>query len=168
MTLRERVGEELERGGISSQSLLDELSWGNAYFHRMIDSRGQVYEDVAGGNSPPGSNFTYEDNWWFENHPGCYADASDNRWTDNVPQSGDERKIRTTYNPLVQWAFVHVQARASRHLPSGQAEICLQLARRAAAFGRQNGHDNRTLFLAAELREISNCWQPGSRLISTL
>ena len=33
-----------------------------------------------------------------------------------------------------------------------EAEICLQLAQRAAAFGRRNGHDNRTLFLAAELR----------------
>jgi hypothetical protein len=152
LTLRERLGEDLERGGIASDSLIDELSWGNAYFHRMIDPRGQVYEDVAGGGSPPGSSFTYENNWWFENHPGCYGDASDNRWTDNVAQSGDERRIRTTYNPLVQWAFVHVQARASRHLPSAQAAICLQLARQAAAFGRRKGHDNRTLFLAAELR----------------
>jgi hypothetical protein len=118
----------------------------------MIDSRGQVYEDVAGGSSPAGSAFTYERDWWFENHPGCYGDASDNRWTDNVPDSGDERRIRTTYNPLVQWAFVHVQARASRHLPSPQAERCLELARQAAAYGRRRGHDNRTLFLAAELR----------------
>jgi Glycosyl hydrolase family 9 len=152
LAIRERRGEDLELGGIAPHSLLDELSWGNAYFHRMIDSRGQVYEDVAGGGSPPGSSFIYKNDWWFENHPGCYGDASDNRWTDNVTQSGDERRIRTSYNPLVQWAFVHVQARVSRHLPSTQAEICLQLARRAAAFGRQNGHDKRTLFLAAELR----------------
>jgi len=152
LTLRERVGTDLERGGIAPDLLLDEISWGNAFFHRMIDSSGQVYEDVAGGRSPAGSAFTYENDWWFENHPGCYADASDNRWTDNAPHSGDERRIRTTYNPLVQWAFVHVQARASRHLPSPQAERCLQLARQAAAFGRRHGHDNRTLFLAAELR----------------
>jgi hypothetical protein len=152
VTLRERVGEDFDRGGIPSQSLLDELSWGNTYFHRMIDSRGQVYEDVAGGNSPPGSRFVYENDWWFENHPGGYCDASDNRWTDNVPQSGDERRIRTTYNPLVQWGFVHVQARASRHLPSAQGEVCLQFARKAAAFARRNVHDNRTLFLSAELR----------------
>jgi len=152
LTLRERVGKDLDRGGIASDSLLDEVSWGNTYFHRMLDPRGQVYEDVAGGSSPEGSGFTYEKNWWFENHPGCYGDASDNRWTDNVPQSGDERRIRTSYNPLVQWAFVHGQARASRHLPSAQAEICLQFAQKAAAFGRRNGHDNRTLFLSAEIR----------------
>jgi len=152
LTLHIQIGEDFERGGIPSDSLLDEVSWGNAYFHRMIDSRGQVYEDVAGGCSPEGSGFTYDSNWWFENHPGCYADASDNRWTDNVPYSGDERRIRTAYNPLVQWTFVHVQARASRYLHSPQAERCLQLARQAAAFGRRHAHDKRTLFLAAEVR----------------
>ncbi len=152
LTLRERLGADLELGGLAPHSLLDEVSWGNSYFHRMIDPRGQVYEDVAGGNSPVGSSFTYQKDWWFENHPGCYGDAGDNRWTDNVLHSGDERRIRTTYNPLVQWAFVHVQARASRHLSSPHAERCLQLARQAAVFARQHGHDNRTLFLAAELR----------------
>jgi hypothetical protein len=152
LTVRERVGDDLDRGGIASQSVLDELSWGNTFFHRMIDSRGQVYEDVGGGTSPPGSDFSYEKNWWFENHPGCFGDASDNRWTDNVLQSGDERRIRTTYNPLVQWAFVHAQARCSRHLPSAQAEVCLSLAQRAADFARRSGHDDRTLFLAAKLR----------------
>jgi hypothetical protein len=152
LTLRERLSEDLGRGGVAPDSLLDEVSWGNTYFHRMIDLRGQVYEDVAGGSTRAGSGLTYEKDWWFENHPGCYGDASDNRWTDNVPYSGDERRIRTTYNPLVQWAFVHVQARASRHLQSSQAERCLQLARQAAAFGRRHGHDKRTLFLAAEVR----------------
>lgn len=152
LTLHERLGPDLERGGIPPDVLLDEVSWGNFFFHRMIDPRGQVYEDVAGGSSPPGSAFTYEWDWWFENHPGCYGDASDNRWTDNIPRSGDERRIRTAYNPLVQWTFVHVQARASRYLPSPQADTCLLLARRAAAFGHSHSHDNRTLFLAAELR----------------
>jgi hypothetical protein len=152
LTVRETVGADLERGGIAADSLLDEVSWGNTYFHRMIDRHGQVYEDVAGGSSPAGTAFTYDNDWWFENHPGCYADASDNRWTDNLPGSSDERKIRTTYNPLVQWAFVHVQARASRHLPSPEAEKCLQLAQQAAAFAKKRGHDNRTLFVSAELR----------------
>jgi hypothetical protein len=152
LTLRETLGEDLGPSAIAPDAVLDEIAWGNTYFHRMIDARGQVYEDVAGGSAPPGSAFTYERNWWFENHPGCYSDASDNRWTDNVPRSGDERRVRTTCNPLVQWAFVHVQARASRQLPPPQAEKCLQLARLAAAFGRRQGHDNRTLFLAAELR----------------
>jgi hypothetical protein len=152
LTLHERLGRDLERGGIDPNSVLDELAWGNLFFHRMISADGQVYEDVAGGSSPLGSKLTYERDWWFENHPGCFGDASDNRWTDNIPGSGDERRIRTTFNPLVQWAFVHVQARASRFLPSGQAEVCLELARRAAAYARRRGHDGRTLFLAAELR----------------
>lgn len=152
LTLRENLGEDLQRGGVSPDSLLEEVSWGITYFHRMINSHGQVYEDVAGGSAPAGTTFSYESDWWFENHPGCFADASDNRWTDNLPRSGDERKVRSTYNPLVQWAFVHVQARASRHLPSSQAEQCLLLARQAAAFAQKRGHDNRTLFVAAELR----------------
>jgi hypothetical protein len=152
LTLRENLGEDLERGGISPDSLLNEVRWGNKLFHRMINAQGQVYEDVAGGSAPPGSAFSYERDWWFENHPGCFADASDNRWTDNVPLSGDERKIRTTYNPAVQWAFVQVQARASRHLPPPDAEKCLHLAQRAATFAQKRGHDNRTLFVSTELR----------------
>ena len=152
LTLHERLGQDLHRGGIAANSLLDEVAWGNAYFHHMVSAEGQVYEDVAGGSAPPGSTLSYEKDWWFENHPGCFADASDNRWTDNIPGSGDERRVRTTFNPLVQWAFVHVQARASRVLPASQGEVCLQFARQAAAFARQRGHDGRTLFLAAELR----------------
>ena len=152
VTLHEHLGQELDRSGIAPGSLLDEASWGNAFFHRMITAEGQVYEDVAGGASPAATSFSYENGWWFENHPGCYCDATDNRWTDNVPHSGDERTVRTTYNPLVQWAFVHAQARVSKHLPSPQSEQCLQLARQAAAYARRRGHDGRTLFLAAELR----------------
>jgi hypothetical protein len=165
LTLREKLSNGLVEGGVTADSLLDEVSWGNSFFHRMINSDGQVYEDVAGGGSPPGSGFTYENNWWFENHPGSYGDASDNRWTDNVLDSGDERRIRTTYNPLIQWAFVHVQARASRHLPSPHAETCLQLARRAADFARRHGHDGRTLFLAAELRGSLELLAAGDRSI---
>jgi hypothetical protein len=129
----------------------------------MIDPVGQVYEDVAGGNSHPGSALTDETDRWFENQPGCYGDACDNRWTDNILHSGDERRVRATFNPLVQWAFVHVQARASRHLPSEQATTCLQLARQAAAFGRRRGHDNRTLFLSAELRGHLELLAAGDR-----
>lgn len=152
LTLHAKLGEDLERGGVPRTALLDEIAWGNKFFHRMINEDGQVYEDVAGGSAPPGTAYRYEEDWWFENHPGCFGDASDNRWTDNVPGSGDERKVRTTCNPLVQWSFVQVQARASQHLPSPLREHCLELARKAARFGRESGHDERTLFLAAELR----------------
>lgn len=152
VTIRENLGDDLERGGIPADSLLEEVEWGNSFFHRMMSAEGQVYEDVAGGSSPAGSGMAHDKNWWFENHPGCYGDASDNRWTDNLPYSGDERKVRTTYNPLVQWAFVHVQARASTLLPAPHSKACLALARKAADYASRHPHDNRTLFLAAELR----------------
>jgi Glycosyl hydrolase family 9 len=151
-TLRETVGEDLQRGGIPAHSVFDEISWGNQFFHGMMAPDGQVYEDVAGGRAPSVTSLSYEHDWWFENHPGCYADASDNRWTDNMPMSGDERMVRSTYNPLVQWTFVQVQARVSRHLPEAQSARCLQVARRAAEYARRRRHDERTLFVSAELR----------------
>ena len=163
LTVHERVGEDLDRGGVAPGSLFEEIAWGNRYFHRMINADGQVYEDVAGGNSPPGSGLSYERDWWFENHPGCYGDASDNRWTDNIYNSGDERRVRTTFNPLVQWAFVHVQARAASHLPAPHAKTCLELARRAAAFARRQVYDRRTLFLSAELRGDLELLAAGDR-----
>ena len=151
-TVLECCGQHLADGGIARQSLLDEISWGNLFFHGMLSADGQVFEDVAGGRPPAGSFLSYEQDWWFENHPGCFGDASDNRWTDNLPASGDERIVRTTYNPLVQWTFVSTQARVARVLPAEQAAHCLSLARRAAAYSDRHPHDGRTLFLAAELR----------------
>lgn len=151
-SIREHCEEDLQLGGFPSGSLLEELRWGNRFFHRMVAPSGQIYEDVAGGRAPAGSDFTYENDWWFENHPGCFGDASDNRWTDNVSISGDERMVRTTYNPLVQWSFVQMQARVARHLPVAEATECIALAKRAADYGTQHGHDGRTLFLVAELR----------------
>lgn len=151
-TIQELCGEDLQRGGLTPDTVLEELRWGNRFFHRMITSSGQVYEDVAGGHAPAGSGLSYERHWWFENHPGCFGDVSDNRWTDNILDSGDERMIRTTYNPLVQWGFVQMQARAARHLPAAESRTCHMLARRAADYGAQHRLDERTLFIAAELR----------------
>ncbi len=151
-TVLECCGPHLAKGGIPTQSLLDEISWGNRFFHAMVSPEGQVFEDVAGGRAPAGSSLSYEQHWWFENHPGCFADASDNRWTDNLPGSGDERMVRSTYNPLVQWNFVSTQARVAGLLPPEETARCLALARRATSYAEQHPHDGRTLFLAAELR----------------
>ena len=151
-TVLECCGPHLANGGIPTQSLLDEISWGNRFFHAMVSTDGQVFEDVAGGRAPVGSSLSYEQHWWFENHPGCFGDASDNRWTDNLPASGDERMVRTTYNPLIQWSFVSTQARVARLLPGEEAKHCLAVARRATTYAEQHPHDGRTLFLAAELR----------------
>lgn len=150
--IREHCARDLRTGGFEPDALLDELRWGNRFFHRMLASSGQVYEDVAGGRAPIGSRLSYEHDWWFENHPGCFGDASDNRWTDNITGSGDERMVRTTYNPLVQWSFVQMQARAAQQLPATEARECAAMARRASEYGTCSGHDGRTLFLAAELR----------------
>lgn len=133
------------------QKALDEIRWGNLYFHRMQDEEGRVFEDVGGGGAPPGHNFTYEENWWFENHPGCYGDARDNRWTDNVPDSGDERMVRTTYNPQIQFSFVQMQLMCSRLLPGAEGALCRALAKKAWRYGHKRGHDRRTLFVAQEL-----------------
>ncbi len=133
-------------------SILEEIAWGNQFFHGMITSEGQVYEDVGGGSAPAGSKFQYDTHWWFENHPGCYGDATDNRWTDNRPDSGDERKVRTTYNPFVQFAFVSNQAIVARLLPGAEGRRCRELAERTWGYAQRRGHDGRTLFVAAELR----------------
>ena len=98
--------------------------------------------------------------------PAGYGDASDNRWTDNVPNSGDERKVRTTFNPLVQWAFVHVQARASQHLAKPLSDTCLRLARLAASFAGRQDYSRRTLFVAAELRGKLELLAVGDKTIN--
>ncbi len=143
---------------------LEEIAWGNLLFHRMITDDGRVYEDVAGGVAPEGSGFTYEEHWWFENHPGCYGSASDNRWTDNCLHSGDERMVRTTYNPAVQFAFVQGQMQSARVLPDARGAICRGLAERAWNYGRQRGHDRRTLFVSQEFLAALELRQAGSPL----
>jgi hypothetical protein len=150
--------------------ILEEIAWGNRFFHGMITEEGQVFEDVAGGSAPPGSEYTYERHWWFENHPGCYGDASDNRWTDNRPNSGDERKVRTTYNPFVQFTFVHNQARLAGILGGAAGDHCRELARRAWDYGKRRGHDGRTLFVAAQLRAALELgeWSHADELVVEL
>jgi hypothetical protein len=152
LAIAEHCGADLQAGGLGPDAVLDELQWGNRFFHRMIAESGQVYEDVAGGRAPAGTNLSYERDWWFENHPGCFGDASENRWTDNIAGSGDERTVRTTYNPLVQWSFVQMQTQAARYLPSTESLDCLKLAERAVDYATRHGNDERTLFVAAELR----------------
>lgn len=132
--------------------IFEEIAWGNRFFHGMINPEGQVYEDVGGGVAPKGTSFEYDTHWWFENHPGCYGDASDNRWTDNIPGSGDERLVRTNYNPLVQLAFASNQAIVSRILPGAEGARCRELSQLAWDHAQKRGHDGRTLFVAAELR----------------
>jgi hypothetical protein len=146
------------------EDVLDEIRWGNRYFHGMITENGQVYEDVGGGDLR--ANFKYEDGWWAENHPGCIANGAGNYYTDNKPATGDERIIRTTYNPFVQLAFVYNQALISTILPELEASQCLFLAEKAWKYAQSTGHDNRTIFLSIELAAAIELSNAGSTLVS--
>ncbi len=143
---------------------LDEIKWGNRLFHNMIAKNGQVYEDVGGGTIKP--PFKYEDGWWFENHPGCLGDNSGCRQTDNIPNSGDERTVRTIYNPLCQLEFVRNQALISTILPRTHAAKCLKLAKRAWSYGQNHNADRRTLFVAAELAAALQLFASDSDAVS--
>lgn len=134
---------------IYREGVLDEIRWGNKYFHDMITEEGQVYEDVGGGNLRPG--FEYADGWWTENHPGCIANNDGNFYTDNLPATGDERILRTSYNPFVQLAFVKHQALISTILPALEGNKSLHLAEKAWQYAQANPHDDRTMFVATEL-----------------
>ncbi len=143
--------------------VLEEISWGNKYFHAMITNEGQVYEDVGGGNVKGG--FKYEEGWWVENHPGCVANNAGNILTDNKPGTGDERKVRTSYNPFVQLAFVRTQALISRIMPDADRIKCLFLAEKAWKYEHQRKHDERTLFVAEELAAGLELFNAGSSVI---
>jgi hypothetical protein len=149
---------------IYKEAVIDEMQWGNRYFHNMITEEGQVYEDIGGGNLRAG--FEYADGWWAENHPGCIANNAGNFLTDNIPNTGDERIIRTTYNPFVQLAFVKNQALISTVMPALDASRSLYLAEKAWKYAQEKKHDNRTIFLCEELDAALELKNAGSELIS--
>lgn len=127
--------------------IIDEIRWGNLCFHAMINSDGQVYEDVGGGAEREGAD--YETDWWWENHPGVTATGS--HLSDNLSCSGDERYVRTKYNPWVQFAFIRNQVIAAEVLSAAERSNCISLAKRAWDYSQRAGHDGRTLFAGAEL-----------------
>jgi hypothetical protein len=130
-------------------SAIDEIRWGNRFFHSMMAPDGQLWEDLAGGTFKAGLDMATD--WWYENHPGCNADNAGGVYTDNRPGTGDERKVRTTYNPAVQFMFVRTQCQVAGLLDAGEKERCLALAARAWDYGRRHAADRRTLFVAEEL-----------------
>lgn len=96
--------------------LLNELRWGNAFFQKMMDEKGQIWNDVAAGVD---------------------GDNSDNRWTDNIPGTSDDRHVNTSFNPEIQWEFIYLQAMLARVFSSTDREYsarCLASARKALAF----------------------------------
>jgi hypothetical protein len=126
----------------------DEIKWGNKYFHGMVNEQGHVYEDVGGGNF---RGIDYNTDWWYENHPGCNCDGSGNVLTDNIVGTGDERIIRTAYNPLVQFQFIMYQAMVAKVFDDEYGKKCLHLAKKVWNYSQSRAHDNRTLFLSGQI-----------------
>jgi len=153
---------EIAHCGIKSfeEQAMDEIRWGNSFFHAMIDKDGKVFEDVGGGRFKDGLDPAKD--WWFENHPGCNCDNSGNINTDNTPGTGDERLVRTHYNPFVQFQFAYYQAMLGNTLAGDYAKKCSSLAMRTWNYAKKQKDDNRTLFLATRLLAASelHCADP--------
>lgn len=157
---------DIARSGIRAfeEQAIDEMKWGNRFFHSMIDQDGQVFEDVGGGTFKDGLDV--EKDWWFENHPGCNCDNSGNVTTDNQSGSGDERLVRTHYNPFVQFQFAYYQAMMANYFQDEYGNTCGKLAARAWKYGLKHGDDDRTLFLSARLLAATELHQADPELVS--
>ena len=114
---------------------LAEAAWGVRWILKMQDpGSGMFYEDVGGGGDSrklPGMT------WWYENHAGCYADNSENRFTDNIRGSGDERRVRVQYHPIVQYLAASILLEAAGRFAAFDAPLsalCRAAALRAWAF----------------------------------
>ena len=102
----------------ADDDVLDELRWGNLYFHKMQDAdTGLVWNDVGGG---------------------VEGDNSDNHWTDNIPGTGDDRYLNARHSPAIQFEYVWVQAMISavfRNVDAEYSKRCLRIAQRAFEAG---------------------------------
>ncbi len=125
---------------------LAEADWGNRFFFGMVTDSGRVYEDVGAGRNRSGD---YAATWWNENHPG--VTASGDHTSDNQPFTGNERRIRDQYNPLVQFLFVRHEAALARVLQGAPRSNALVLADKVWRYATRRGHDRRTIFVAEEL-----------------
>ena len=140
-----------------------ELTWGLDFFQRMIMDDGRVWESVGAGRIPPGLE---DEEWWYDNHPGTTLDGSGSAKTDNIVGTGDERTISNRYNEHVQFLFVSVLAGAAAQLDGVAAARSMGLAERAWRYGRQIGHDGRTLFVASELSAACRLHRAKSSLVT--
>ena len=119
----------------SSDDLLDEIRWGNAYFLKMHDSQcGRVWHDTAGGVN---------------------GDNSDNHWTDNVIGTDDDRYVETErVSPLIQWTFVYLQALVAqtfKEADPGYSRTCLDAAVSAYEYALTLGPGLDTLSLGMKV-----------------
>lgn len=128
---------------VTGNDLLTEAIWGIRFILKMQDPEtGMIFEEVGGGGEDrkkPGMT------WWYENHSGCLADNSQNHFTDNRIKSGDERTVRTTYNPIVQYTNLYILLRSAKILPPYDGHLagqCMESARRIWEYIHpQKAHD---------------------------
>ena len=144
------------------KSAIDEIMWGNKFFQSMITPEGRVYEDIGSGQLRGGKD--YEKDWWCENHAGCLGSGEGK--SDNIKENGDERKIRTTYNPVCQFLFIRNQVFASRVLDPADALKCEHLAELGWKYSQKAKHDGRTLFVAEELLAACELYASGLARVS--
>ncbi|GAB4409134.1 MAG: hypothetical protein OHK0039_12660 [Bacteroidia bacterium] len=121
--------------GVSTNDYLTETAWAVQFILKMQDpDSGMIWEEIGGGGEGrrlPGME------WWYDNHAGCYADNSQNYFSNNIPDDGDDRVVRTDYNPIVQYTNAVILLRAAAQLQTEQptlAAACYQAADRVWAF----------------------------------
>jgi hypothetical protein len=114
--IRRRVNPSWYSFNSNENDLLNELRWGNAYFLKMMDSTGRIYNDVAAGIG---------------------GDNSDNHWTDNKIGTEDDRYVKTEYHPEVQWEFIYLEAMISdifKDCDHSYSDKCLDASVKALNF----------------------------------
>jgi hypothetical protein len=117
-----------------AREYLAEIAWGLRFIPKMQDpATGMIYEDVGGGGD---SRRQEGMTWWCENVSGCCADNVQNRFTDNIPGSGDERPVRTTYNPLVQYSNTLILMESAALLAEAEPALATAARQTAAACWR--------------------------------
>lgn len=132
---KEFASSSLIKDNFSENGWIAESAWAIKFILSMQDPEtGMFFEEIGGGGESRRHN---DMTWWYENHSGCYADNSQNYFTDNVNGSGDERKIRTSYNPLIQYISIVILCNFAQAIGNQKpdfAKKCLESANRAYTF----------------------------------
>ena len=121
LRLARNLGEKWDAAGSGIAALLEEVRWGNRYFHKMQDKDGLVWADTAGGVN---------------------GDNSDNHWTDNQPGTADDRYINPSKSGRNQALFVTLQAmcaQAYKSVDAAYARKCLDAATRCWRAWKRGG-----------------------------
>jgi len=131
--------EVAPREGVSGETLLEEVRFGNRYFLKMQDRDGRVWHDTAGGVN---------------------GDNSDNHWTDNIIGTADDRYVDTSKPEVVSAIFVALEALAAQSYAASDSAYsaqCLAAAQKAWRAWPERG--SRTLELAWWIMAGCELWR---------